>query len=175
MEPGFLVASPQMRDANFHRTVVLLLHHDAEGAMGVVVNRESAVRLADVLDQLGGMPPVRLGGHVLWGGPVERAAGFVVFRGRAPEGWQVRMDLSVSASTERLAALVATNAEFHLCLGYAGWGPGQLEREVVEGSWVHVDATSNLIFDVPASERYDAALSRLGLTPDTLWMSPIDE
>ena len=59
MEPGFLVASPQLRDPNFQRTVVLLLRHDEQGAIGVVVNRESPMRLSDVLERLEGMPPAR--------------------------------------------------------------------------------------------------------------------
>jgi putative transcriptional regulator len=164
-----------MRDPNFQRTVVLLVQHNREGALGLVINRESPVRLGDVVDRLGAGGPGRANRPVLWGGPVERGAGFVLFRGRAPEGWQVRPDLAVSASRDRLGALVAANAEFHLCLGYAGWGAGQLEREFAEGSWIHLDPTPDLIFDCPVSERYDRALARLGVSADHLWMTPIDE
>lgn len=173
MESGFLIASPQMRDPNFHRTVVLLVQHSPEGALGLVVNRESRVRLGDVVEHLEGA--LRASRPVLWGGPVEPGAGFVIFRGRAPEGWQVRPDLSVSASRERLAALVAAGAEFHLCLGYAGWGAGQLDKEFEEGGWIHVDASADLLFECPVSERYDRALARLGLTAESLWMNPVNE
>lgn len=177
MEPGFLISSPQMRDPNFHRTVVLLVQHSGEGALGLVVNRETPVRLGDVVEHLevGTGPATRSNRAVLWGGPVERGAGFVLFKGRAPEGWQVRGDLSVSASKERLSALVAAGADFHLCLGYAGWGPGQLDREFTEGSWIHVDASSELLFECPVSDRYDRALALLGVTAESLWMNPIDE
>lgn len=175
MESGFLIASPQMKDPNFQRTVILLVQHNAEGALGLVVNRESPVRLGDVVDLRMSISPARAKRPVLWGGPVERAVGFVVFKGKAPEGWQVRGDLSVSASRERLAALVAANADFHLCLGYAGWGAGQLDHEFAEGSWIHIDATSDLLFDCPLSDRYDRALARLGVHPDQLWMNPVDE
>jgi putative transcriptional regulator len=175
VEPGFLVASPQLRDPNFQRTVVLLLRHDEQGAIGVVVNRESPMRLSDVLERLEGMPPARQQRLVLWGGPVEPGAGFVVFRGKASEGWQVRGDLSVSPSRDRLAALVATGTDFHLCIGYAGWGPGQLDQELAEGSWIHVDASPELVFECSASDRYDRALAQLGVSPDALWMTPVDE
>lgn len=166
-----------MRDPNFHRTVVLLVQHSGEGALGLVVNRETPVRLGDVVEHLevGSGPASRSSRPVLWGGPVERGAGFVLFKGRAPEGWQVRGDLSVSASKERLSALVAAGADFHLCLGYAGWGPGQLDREFTEGSWIYVDASSELLFDCPVSDRYDRALALLGVTAESLWMNPVDE
>jgi putative transcriptional regulator len=175
METGFLIASPQMRDPNFQRTVVLLVQHNEEGALGLIVNRESPVRLGDVVERLTPAAPLKANRPVLWGGPVERGAGFVLFRGKAPEGWQIRGDLSVSASRERLAALVAAAADFHLCLGYSGWSAGQLDREFAEGSWIHVDASSELIFDCPIADRYDRALAQLGIGASQLWMTPIDE
>ena len=175
MEAGFLIASPQMRDPNFQRTVVLLVQHNREGALGLVINRESPVRLGNVIDRLMALSPARANRPVLWGGPVERGAGFVLFRGKAPEGWQIRSDLSVSASKERLSALVASGADFHLALGYASWTTGQLDKEFAEGSWLHVDASSDLIFECPISDRYDRALARLGVSADNLWMTPINE
>jgi putative transcriptional regulator len=175
VDAGFLIASPQMRDPNFQRAVLLLMQHNREGALGLVVNRESPVRMGDVVDRLVAVSPHRANRPVLWGGPVERGAGFVLFRGKAPEGWQIRGDLSVSASKERLSALVASGADFHLCLGYAGWSAGQLDREFAEGSWIHLDASADLIFECPVGDRYDRALARLGVSAENLWMNPIDE
>ena len=175
MEPAFLIASPQMKDGNFKRTVVLLVSHNAEGALGIVVNRESNFRIGNVIESAEKLAPSRANRPVLWGGPVEPGAGFVIFRGNAPEGWQVTEELGVSASKERLADLVLAGQEFHLALGYAGWGPGQLDREFNEGSWVHVDATPNILFECPLGDRYDTALALLGVKADDLWMSPIDE
>lgn len=174
MEPGFLLASPQLRDPNFERTVVLLVQHDANGALGLVVNRESPVRLGDVVEALDALAPARANQALLWGGPVERNVGFVLFLGPSPEGWQVG-EVGVSASSTRLAELAAGAGRFHLCLGYAGWGPGQLDREVEDGSWVSVDAGAELIFDVPVADRYDVALARNGLNADLLWMHPVHE
>jgi putative transcriptional regulator len=175
MEPGLLVASPQMRDPNFERSVVLLVQHSSQGALGLVVNRESPVRLGSVIDQLDLGTEGMADRSVLWGGPVERGAGFVVFRGPAPEGWTCPGDISVSPSRERLASLVRAGQPFHLCLGYAGWGPLQLDREVQSGSWVHVEADASLLFDAPTAERYERALARLGAPAGALWMNPVNE
>ena len=175
MEPGLLVASPQMRDPNFERAVVLLVQHTAQGALGLVINRAARVRVGEVvqhLDMPGTAAPLQR--PALWGGPVERGAGFVLYKGLAPEGWKAG-GVAVSPSRERLAALVGAGAEFHLCLGYAGWGPGQLDRELTEGSWVFVDGASELVFDTPLAERYDRALALLGVPAELLWMTPISE
>lgn len=175
MGPGFLIASPQLRDPNFQRTLVLLVHHNPQGALGLVINREGSVRLGDVVEQIESVHPARANRPVLTGGPVDRGVGFVVFRGQAEEGWDAGDGIAVSTSSQRLQTLVAERAEFHLCLGYAGWGPGQLDREYEEGSWIHIDPAADLVFDTAAGDRYDRALATLGLTAETLWTNPITE
>ncbi|MBM4389520.1 MAG: YqgE/AlgH family protein [Deltaproteobacteria bacterium] len=175
MEPGLLVASPQMRDPNFGGAVVLLVQHSSQGALGLVVNREAPVKIGDVashLDLPGKSGPLL--SPALWGGPVERGSGFVLYRGVCREGWTVS-GIGISPSRERLAALIAASSEFALCLGYAGWGPGQLDRELEEGSWVYVEATPDLLFECPLGDRYDRALQRLGVSAQTLWMTPVNE
>ena len=175
MEPGFLIASPQLRDTNFARTVILLIHHDDKGALGLVINRETQIRLAEVVDDPEALGAARANRPVLWGGPVEPSVGFVIYRGLAAEGCNIGGELAVSASSDRLTELVLGGAEFHLALGYAGWGPGQLDREYAEGSWVHLDAAEDLIFSTATADRYDRALARMGLRAELLWMSSIDE
>jgi putative transcriptional regulator len=179
VDPGYLIASPQLRDGNFARTVVLLVHHDDLGALGLVITRETETRQGEVAEELEERSPERAARPVLWGGPVEPGVGFVVFaRGTAEDGndgWNVGPLLRVSASGDRLAALVAAGVPFELCLGYAGWGPGQLDREYAEGSWVHLDPSVDLVFGARVADRYDDALARLGLRAETLWMTPIDE
>lgn len=175
MEPGLLIASPQMRDTNFARSVVLLLQHQDEGALGLVINRESSLKVADVVGRLK-LPGVRRSSaSTLWGGPVEPGAGFVIFRGESSEGWNVNPGIGVSSSRERLATLAQGVDPFLLCLGYAGWGAGQLDREFETGSWVWVEASPELLFEVEMAQRYDAALARLGVTAGNLWMYPVNE
>jgi putative transcriptional regulator len=170
VEPGFLVAAPQMRDEVFARTVVLLIHHDADGALGLVVNRPGPVRLVDVVPDA----PMDADPGTAWGGPVEPSMGFVVYRGEAPEGWQVGPEVAVSGSRDRLERLTRGTDPFFLCLGYAGWGPGQLDAEYADGSWIHVDLDPAILFEAPPEERYVRALARLGLSAERVWMIPGD-
>lgn len=174
---GLLIASPQLRDRWFEGTVVLLCQHDDEGALGLVINRDGPVTIGEVLERMD-LEGDRLGDQATWwGGPVGTGAGFVLWRGQAGahEGWTVGGEVAVSPSVERLDELVRTGARFHLALGYAGWGPGQLEEELERGSWLLADASAALVFDTPLEDRYQQALALLGLTPHTVWMDPISE
>lgn len=174
--PGLLIASPVMRDPNFARAVVLICQHDEEGAIGLIINRVGPVMLDDVIDRLELDAPGTVGGPTWWGGPVGQETGFVIWRGTAnpAEGWNVGGEVAVSPSAEQLGDLVADGIRFHLCLGYAGWGPGQLDMEIRTGSWVYTDVEASLVFETPLEERYGAALAQLGLTAATLSMKPID-
>ena len=174
--PGLLIASPVMRDPNFSRSVVLICQHDDEGAIGLIINRKGPVSLDDVLSRLELEGPDALRGHTWWGGPVGQETGFVIWRGLAnpDEGWNLGQQVAVSPSAEQLGNLVAEGETFHLCLGYAGWGPGQLDQEIQTGSWVYTDVEPTIIFETPLEERYNAALAQLGLTAATLSMQPID-
>lgn len=178
MQPTLLIASPQKHDPLFDRTVVLVWHHDADGAIGVVVNRHLEHRLDDVvdidkalgLDRYGDVP-------VAWGGPMETGSGTVVTVGTLSEeeGWVLPNGLGITRSQEAMLRLLRDRAPLMLCLGYAGWAPGQLDREIAEGSWLWTDCDVSIVFDTPPEDRYDRALASLGLTPTTVWMQPIDE
>ena len=175
--PGLLIASPQMRDPNFEGTVVLLCQHDVNGALGVVVNRAMPITIEDVVAQLDVATSRPLQDQVLWGGPVEQGAGFVVFRGQVQEesGWNLPGGVAVSPSREQLEQLLQTDTAYHLCLGYAGWGPGQLEAEIATGSRLYTDVEAGLVLKGDLEERYDQALGALGLSRAQVWMTPIDE
>ncbi|MCB9793252.1 MAG: YqgE/AlgH family protein [Alphaproteobacteria bacterium] len=178
MGPGLLIASPQMRDSNFGGTVVLLCYHDDSGALGLVLNRATRISMADVLRQLelnaNAASEVEL---VLWGGPVEQGAGLLVFEGEVEEGegWNLPQAMAVSTSREQLESVVNADTPHVLCLGYAGWGPGQLDQEIQDGSWLYTEVDRGLVFDAPFEERYDQALASLGLTSAQVWMTPINE
>lgn len=176
MKPNLLIASPQMVDPFFKRAVVLVWHHDEEGAIGVIVNKELDHRLSDVLTAdvaAGATADARIG----WGGPVEPGSGTVITSSpiAEDEGWNLDGGLSVTRSMDALLRLLASPDRLLLCLGYAGWGPGQLDDELQRGSWLWTECDAALVFEVAAPDRYDRALSTLGLTAAAVWMPPIDE
>lgn len=173
-----IIASPQMRDPFFERAVVLVWHHDEDGAIGVVINRPLPHQLEDVLLPL---EEVDVSAHhdhrVTWGGPVETTSGTILTRGEVDddEGWMLPEGIGVTRSQDALIRLIQEDAPIVLCLGYAGWSAGQLDREIEEGGWLAIEAEAQLVFDAAPEEIYDLALSRLGLTAATVWMQPISE
>lgn len=174
--PGLLIASPQLRDPNFAKTVVLMCQHDEDGALGIIINRGGQVSIGAVTEQLALAQPSSADDATWWGGPVGQGTGFVIWKGSAPddEGWNPGGGVAVSASVEQLEQLVDADAEFHLALGYAGWGPGQLDTEIEEGSWLYVDVDPAIVFEAPMNERWPRALAMLGLRPDLVWMPPAE-
>jgi putative transcriptional regulator len=176
MQPTLLIASPQMHDQYFERTVVLVWHHGPDGAIGVVVNKPVEHKLEDVLDMEGPLP-TRPEVAVVWGGPVESLAGTVVTLGplNPEEGVRLPRGLAVTHSQDALVRLLSDRAPMMLCLGYAGWSPGQLDREIELGGWLYTDCDPSIVFDTPPEERYDRALATLGLTAGRVWMTPVSE
>ncbi len=173
-----------MKDPWFERALVLLIQHGDEGAIGLVVNKEGRVSIGEVVEKMDLDPPVNASAPTWWGGPVAQGAGFVIWRGDVDgdEGWTLSAEgkaqagnIAISPSVERLSALVEAGQRFHLCLGHSGWAPAQLDAEIERGSWLYVDLDPDLVFDTPLPERYDRALGALGLTAQTVWMTPINE
>jgi putative transcriptional regulator len=173
---GLLISAPAMRDPNFARTVVLMCQHDEKGAIGLIISREGPVPVDEVLDRLELRAAVDYPQPTWWGGPVGTGTGFVVWRGEVPEeeGWNLGGGVAVSPSAERLAALARDGTDFELCLGYAGWSPGQLDKEIDEGGWLFTKVDATIVFDVAQADRYRAALASLGLSPDSFWNGPAD-
>jgi putative transcriptional regulator len=172
LAPGLLVAAPSLRCPFFNHTVVLLVAHDEDGALGFVVNRPTDTPLSSLLigldiEEVGDVP-----GEVWTGGPVAPETGWVLFdpsSGDSSEVEAVKLDeqLAVSASREFLVNLVNGRGpdRFAVLLGHAGWGPGQLDDEIREGSWIMVDLDPALVFDRDHGERWAAALATLGIDP----------
>ena len=171
LAPGFLVAVPQLRDPNFHQSVVLLLQQSSEGTLGVVINRESPLLLTDLCRDhdipYAGDPRKR----VRQGGPVQTEQGLVIYgtEHEDPEGRSVVDGLHVSASTGTLTRLCTlASPRFHCYAGYAGWGPGQLEREIHEGSWILRPADAGLVLDHSPEHVWVRALKDIGLDPGAI-------
>lgn len=174
--PGFLVAAPILRDPNFAGTVVLMVEHSSEGALGFVVNRDASAGLHNVLAQLGiGELTVRNEIPIMVGGPVSPETGWIVFEARdaveqREDVLMVTATLGVSASKQFLIDAVQGDASGRAMLvqGYAGWGPGQLEYELRQGVWIPVDLDARVIFDTSSDKRWAAALAVLGVHPAAL-------
>lgn len=171
-----LIAMPNLADPNFWHTVVLVgVHSHDDGAFGLVVNRPLDIDLKDILDELGEEVEDDSFPEVLAGGPVEPSHGFVLYQDAAPDDDDesaLRLDhnLTVSGSTETLARLAhgRIDGRYYLLLGYSGWSPGQLEREIEQNSWLVAPLDPTILFDVPMDERWGAALHSIGVDPGTL-------
>ena len=169
LKNNFLIAMPSMADPNFSQTVTYLCVHDADGAMGIVINRPMPFGLGVVLSQLdlspreGTMDDV----PVYQGGPVQPERGFILHRpGSDSESvMKVTEEVSVGTSKDLLEAISrGTGPEQALiALGYAGWAAGQLEREVTENAWLTGPANLDILFDTPAEQRWQRAATLLGV------------
>ena len=172
LAPGLLIAVPQMEDPNFTRSVVLLVEHSEDGAMGIVFNRPSEVALSEIAREQG-FPVHPEAGLAFIGGPVSPERGFLLHRrSDVPDSIQLQDGLFLSVSTDSLKPLLEGDpCAYRLCLGYAGWGPGQLEREVIVGGWLTGKASAERIFDTPSEKVWDAAIRDLGFDPAFLVQS----
>jgi putative transcriptional regulator len=174
----FLIAMPGLADAAFAKSVVYLCEHSERGALGLVINKPSDIKLQGLFDKVD-LPLGRTDlkdEPVLQGGPVQTERGFVLHEAILPEGERTEEPLYASTmvipgglemttSRDVLEALSTGGGPRRLLvtLGYAAWGEGQLESEIGENSWLTVDADRSVIFDTPVAQRYDKALSLLGL------------
>lgn len=165
----FLVAMPGLEDDNFSQTVSLMCEHNDKGAIGLIINRPTDLTLNAMLDQMGLQHEATdADDHVVfWGGPVQPERGFVVHR--EPGGWESCMpigaDLYITTSRDVLAAIGQGRGpkEFLVTLGYAGWGAGQLENEILQNSWLNTPVDSAVLFATPARNRWQSATRLLGL------------
>lgn len=174
----FLIAMPGMEDERFVKSVVYLCEHSSRGALGIVINKPSDINLKHLFDKVElplGRPDL-LEEPVFQGGPIATERGFVlhepVFAGEETSQESVYAStmtipggLEMTTSKDVLEAL-STGAgprKVLVSLGYSQWGEGQLESELAENSWLTVDADKSVIFDTPVDQRYERALSLLGL------------
>lgn len=169
----FLIAMPALNDPNFSRTVTLICEHTPDGAMGVTINRQLDLTLANIFKQLGIKTnrPEQADSFLLesvyLGGPVQESRGFVL---HTPIGsWESTLtitdELGLSTSQDILQAMAAGEgpAQCLLALGYAGWGAGQLEFEMRENTWLSGPADHKIIFETALESRWQAAARSMGI------------
>ena len=171
-----LIAMPGMADPHFSTTVTLICEHNADGALGIIVNRPLTLKLSGLFEQLNvdDPDPVAADKPVFSGGPVGTERGFVLhgpawsYENTLP----VSDDIQLTLSRDVIDAIASGEGpdKSLVALGYAGWEPGQLEEEMLANSWLSVPATAELVFDTPFAERWDSAARTLGI--DIAQMSP---
>lgn len=174
LAPTLLVAMPQLQDENFSKSVVLLCEHREEGAMGLVLNRETEQRASEIV-QL--EPPLeRDNGMPVWiGGPVDPARGWLLVADNLGDGIEVSPGLYLSASRDLLRRILQApdlRNRSRFLVGYAGWGPRQLDGELAASAWLTVPVDNTLMFETPSDELWEVAIRRLGIEPHSLAMGP---
>ena len=169
----FLIAMPAMTDPNFARTLTYLCEHNAEGALGIIINKPLEINLGSLFERVS--VPLTQGESqakytdlpVYFGGPVQTDRGFVLHR---PVGdWQstlhVTDEIGLTSSRDILQSMsdVGEPNDVLVSLGYAGWAAGQLEWELSQNAWLTVAASPDIIFGLPPEERLPAAMQLLGI------------
>lgn len=166
-----LIAMPGLADPNFHHSVALICEHNNEGAIGIILNRPLDLKLREVLNHL--EVAEKTGAcscadqPVLLGGPVQVEHGFILHQ---PKGeWSATLSIDaktgLTSSIDILQAIAAGKGpeRILIALGYAGWGAGQLEKELAENSWLCVPTDPDIMFDLPHEQRWHAAAGKLGI------------
>lgn len=169
----FLIAMPGMVDGNFAGTVVYLCEHNDKGALGLVINRPIDINLKHLFEKVDlSLDRIDLAERPVYlGGPVQTERGFVLHESLDDEGGHYNSTLKIEGGLEMTTSRDVLEAlsngagprKVFITLGYSGWTAGQLEEEISRNGWLNVDADPDVIFDTPVEQRYDKALSLLGI------------
>lgn len=167
-----LIAMPDMGDPRFDRSVIYICAHSSDGAMGLIINKPTPdVRFVDLLEQLSiDEGDLATDVRIHYGGPVETGRGFVLHTSDYVSGagtMEVSDGVSMTATLDILEDIATGSGPKRsmLGLGYAGWGPGQLEDELVRNGWLVSDANDDILFGRAAEHKWTAALKTLGIDP----------
>ena len=169
-----LIAMPGMRDERFAKTVIYMCAHNEEGAMGLVLNqRLESLTFSELMSQLEiDEDQAPEGVPVHFGGPVEAGRGFVLHTTDYQQDatLEVENGVAVTATVDILKAIAQGKGpqKSLLALGYAGWGPGQLDMEIRANGWLQVPSDSEIIFDIEPDTKWERAIQRLGIDPRML-------
>ncbi len=165
---SFLVSTPQMPDPRFEEHVIYICAHNSEGAMGVSVNRPNHIfSLAEILQGANLPVPDKKLAPVYIGGPVELESAFILYL--SDYSVEHKLDISETVSLTRETKVLEEIARgggpstYLFILGYTGWGPGQLENELLENGWLTLPASDNIIFNMPDELKWKAAAMQYGI------------
>ena len=169
-----LIAMPQMMDQRFQRTVIYMCAHSADGAMGLVINKPmESLSFPDLLQQLE-IEPQGMGAPmpIYFGGPVETGRGFVLHSADYVEDATLVIggNVALTANIDIVRAIATGKGPNRklLALGYAGWGPGQLDQEIQANGWLSVPSDDNIVFGADNPAKWSAALGKLGVDIEKL-------
>lgn len=170
-----LIAMPQMNDPRFHRAVIFMCVHDAKGAMGMVINQPLASpSFPEILEQVGvrserALDPALANMPVLSGGPVQGVHGFLIHSADFTQKDTIPVDdmFSISGTVDSLRTIIGgyRPEKMLFTLGYAGWGPGQLERELQENVWLTTPANYEIVFNTRSDEMWETSFAAIGINP----------
>lgn len=167
-----LVAMPGMVSGALADTVIYICEHNSQGALGVVINRPTDLTLGDLLQRIDLELSLEIGlkkeDAIFFGGPVQTDRGFVLHTPVGDYSSSIALgEVALTTSRDVLQEVAAGHGpdKILVTLGYTGWGPGQLEDEMAQGAWLHVDSNLEILFGTPAAGRYQAALAQLGIDP----------
>lgn len=169
-----LIAMPNMRDPRFEKTVIYMCVHNADGAMGLVVNKQiDSISFPQLLEQLEiETPDSPPGIRIHFGGPVESGRGFVLHSADYGKSGTIAVDKAVAltATVDILRDMAERRGPSRciLALGYAGWGPGQLDGELQQNAWLNVTADETLIFGEDVERTWERAIAKIGIDPRLL-------
>lgn len=168
-----LIAAPTMGDPRFHRAVIFVCSHDENGAMGLVINNAvTNVEFGDLLEQLKIESDIQINLKepcytVLCGGPVETARGFLLHSPdfKRPYTMPLEAGFGLTSTVDALKDVALGHGPEHMlfALGYAGWGPRQLDEEIQENSWLIVDSDPNIVFNKDHTSKWQMAIQKLGI------------
>ena len=171
--PGILVAMPQLNDPNFRRSVILVAEHNEEGSFGLILNKPTEDLVCNLISSLEMDWCGDEQAEVWTGGPVQPETGWVLHEPvpglGEPATREIFDGVHLTAAPGALAVLVSRPPpRMRVLLGYAGWGPGQLESELTGGSWVNAPLSADLVFDTPCEYQWEASVRLLGVDPEAL-------
>ena len=169
-----IIAMPKMSDPRFSKTVIYMCAHNSEGAMGLIINKlVDELTFPDLLKQLEIKPALPKSPlNVFLGGPVEQARGFVLHSTEYLQDATLRVSdtVGLTATIDVLRDIAEGNGpkDKILMLGYTGWGPGQLDLEIMENGWLHVEADDALVFGDRSTNKWEMAIKKIGINPQML-------
>ncbi len=171
-----LLAMPSMRDPRFTRAVIYMCAHSEEGAIGLIINQLiNSISFSDLLIQLNiesDPKAFRYSTRIHFGGPVETQRGFVLHSTDYTQKGSLPIDdmVAMTASIDIVRKIANGGGPLNsiVALGYAGWGPGQLDEEIQENTWLNVEADQQLVFKIDVDEKWDSALAKIGIDAASL-------